>query len=328
MNKILLSLLLFGCLFTAFGAEDVLNLPGDNKEATKEEKGILLTLTNAYMSVRTAVSYCYDEIIYYENIHQNYKDIVAWIKRNKKLVASIGDNTVNLFTDFECSFDYLDRVEKIFDDIDNLALVQTKEFDNIMWGLEKNWDGIAQNNYTFSYGGHTKTIRAVPGLIIPNVDQTLSFFHDYLPSSQIQKTTIEGAPQTVNENYSYLDIDDEWPEQKLKLVSEAILSSTTAKSNSYKKWSDNSRYNLDYKIDPSFKDLKDVNGNDLASAYYALLSANEQNQRLYHSLEEVKTLSQILGIDVFNNAKKVIEQKEVSRQAFESRVLLKQAAQK
>jgi hypothetical protein len=165
----------------------------------------------------------------------------------------------------------------------------------------------------------------IPGLIIPNVDQTLNFFHGYLPSSTIQKTAVDGSAQTVPENYSYLDVDNEWPEQKLKLVSEAILSSTTAKSNAYKKWSDNSRYNLDNQIDPAFKSLNDVNGNDLASAYYALLSANEQNKRLYHSMEEVKTLSQILGIDVFNNAKKVVEKKEVSRQAFESRMLLNQA---
>ena len=79
MSKLFVLLLLSNVLFTVFGAEDVLNLPGDNKEATKEEKGILLTLTNAYMSVRTAVSYCYDEIIYYESMHKDYDDSVKWL---------------------------------------------------------------------------------------------------------------------------------------------------------------------------------------------------------------------------------------------------------
>ncbi len=325
MKKSIL-IIFFFALWLDAAEEASLNLPGSNKKASKEEVGTMATLVNIYMSVRTGCSMLYQEVQYWQGINEDYHQIKDWFDRNKRLVTSIGDQTVNLFSDFELSFSYMERLENVFNDVDHLVINETKDFDAIVTDMETNWDSLARDEHTFTYGNYSKKIKCVPGLIIPNVDQTISFFEKYLPTEKIRKDyyTNKGndTSKAAEVNFS-LFVDTLWPEQKLKLVSELILSTTQARSSAYKKWSDVARYNLDKNIDPQFKNTKGVNENDLAAAYYSILEANEQNKRISHSLEETKVLSQILGIDVYADAKKIMEEKETYQQMYESRIIMK-----
>lgn len=319
---LLISLLLSICL-----ADDaVLSLPGSNKKATKEELGTMGTLVNIYLSIRSGCSMVYQELQYWQGINEDYQNIKKWFNHNKKLVSSIGDQTINLFTDFEVSFNNMEKMEVLFDDIDNLFLNETRKFDALVTGMENDWDSLARDEHTFSYGDYEKTIKCVPGMIIPNVDQTLKFYEQYLPTEKIRKNYFinkaADTSQIAEKQYNYF-IDTTWPEQKIKLVSEMIMATTQAKSISFNKWSSVARYNLDKNIDSIFKATKNVNENDFAASYYALLEANDENKRVHHSLEEAKVLCQMLGIDVFSNAKKVMEEKETVRQFIEAKNILR-----
>jgi hypothetical protein len=277
--------------------------PGEtNDPPSKEETGILQALVSSYSAVREAVKFAYDEITYFERMFETYDHMTNWFNRNKNNVIGVWDDIDNLYNDPEDIFVTLERLETIFDQIDHLYMVEPYRFDKIIAGSEFWWDAAAKRNN--DYG---------TGLIMPNTDAVLNYIEDLFYNGPPRALTEEQKNSMSKLDLERYDsqvrayeeispyVNKNWPYEKVRKASMMIASSAMSKSGAYLKWSMDANQNVS-KTDDLFKDVKGVNQTNLAAAWYSIEGNNANNKYIRHSLEELKLLMGVLGMDIFEQS--------------------------
>lgn len=268
----------------------------------KNEKGILATLALTYTKVRNAVRDCYDEIMYWRDVYNTYEDMKGWFERNKKNIDDLYGEACHLVTDKGDIFATLSKMENIFDRVDYMTIYETRQFDHIMSNLEYNTDN------------------AVLGAIRPFTGETFSFVDALLESNAFNPETysknkedLKPDEQKVLNNYIgqrkiVSEIPKEnWPDYRLQEASNLIASSAMAKSRAYNNWAMQTASKVQ-NIDQKLSKLKGVNEVEMGSIWYSLENANANNKLMEHSLEEVKLLQGLLGVDLWYMSKRRTDQ--------------------
>ena len=174
INTTAKGMLLTGFLLTYIHAGDVptIDKPKNFDPPTKEEGGILTTLVSSYMAVRNSVRFVYDEVTYFERMYETYDEMTGWFDKNKERVENLFDASTRVFSDPENVFTTLRRMERIFDAVDQLVLVEPRKFDYILSGGEKLVDVAAGRNNAYT------------GFIIPNTEGVLKYVEALFTSNE------------------------------------------------------------------------------------------------------------------------------------------------
>ena len=295
-NKIWLTLFLVA--WADAGDIPTIDKPKNFDAPTKEEGGILTTLVSSYMAVRNSVKFAYDEIMYFENMYDTYERIHGWFDRNKTKVEDTWDASTRLVTDPKDVFTTLRRMETIFDAVDDITLNETKKFDRLLAGGENLWDVATTRNNQYT------------GFIIPNTAQTLDYVEGlFTGKAGMNLSEQQKAAMTADEVEAWTEyyeqrksIDhipkENWPEERVRIAASLISSSAMANSAALNKWS--LKANLDAQgLEKTLAPVEGVNQNGVAAALYALETSNANNKRLRHSIEELKALQGLLGMDMW-----------------------------
>ena len=283
----------------------------------KNEKGILATLALTYVKVRNACRDAYDEIMYWRDVYNTYETMRGWFERNKRNISDIYGEACRLVTDPGDIYATVDRMSQIFDRIDYLAVYETRNFDRIMSNLETNTDN------------------AITGAIRPFTGTTFSFFDALLEGNAFNpETYTRGNPERVerfgSDEESILNRyigqrqiiseipKENWPDYRLLEASNLIASSAMAKSRMYQNWAMKTTENVST-IDQKMSDLRAVNEVEMGGSWYALENANANNKLLEHSLEEVKVLQGLLGVDMWHLSRRRADQLTTISNAVEQK---------
>lgn len=305
------------------GDVPTIDKPTNFDPPTKEEGGILTTLVSSYMAVRNSVRFVYDEVTYFERMYDTYDEMTTWFDKNKERVENLFDASTRVFSDPENVFTTLRRMERIFDAVDELVLVEPRKFDLILSGGEKLVDVAAGRNNAYT------------GFIIPNTEGVLKYVealftsNEGLPLPDDEKAKMSQDEQDLFSLYnsSRKSIQDvaknDWPEERVRVAASLIASSAMANSEAYNKWSIRANNHV-IQVDKAFAGIEGVNQNMMAAAWYGLENCNASNKRIRHSLEELKALQGMLGIDIWFQARKRTEELVFVNQTME----LKSALQK
>lgn len=268
----------------SMGGQDLINPPksGEKDTSSKEEKGILSTLILMYTKTRNAVKYAYDEIQYWKSMKQTYDKMKMWFDRNGEKINQIASTAKKITTQKENVFEKLRRAESLFDQVEDVAFRESREFDRLITYMENDWDSLA------SHASRTKRF-------LPDVAQVLGVIEGIAgktPSSKEVSDTI-GVPE---QEIKYI-----LPEQPLVASSKYIAASTIASSEYYQGWSAHALENID-SIDQKFRGFNSVNQKEMQAAWYEIEQANANNNRISHSLQELKTYIAVLGVDVWKTS--------------------------
>lgn len=77
-------------------------------------------------------------------MQRTYKTMEEWFKRNGEKLKAVSNNYSKLISsDREDVFVKLMRAEKMFNQIEDVAFVETRNFDHILATFEKNYDTLA-----------------------------------------------------------------------------------------------------------------------------------------------------------------------------------------
>lgn len=286
----------------SFGAATI-DPPANFDPPEKEEGGILTTLVSTYSSAREAVKYVYDEIIYFEHMYTTYEKLNRWFETNKVNVADAWDASTRLATDPQDIFTTLQRMEKVFDKIDNLVLNEPRRLDYILAGGEYWWDAAATRNNEYT------------GMIAPRTNEVLEYIEAFFLSnagkpltadqaSRMTSKQIEAYARAMEARARLAGIKkEEWPEERLRAASVLIASSALAQSGAYRKWAITANHHVQ-DLDGKLQNLKGVNAKEMAAAWMGLENVNASNKALRHSLEELKVMSALLGYDNYDLSKR------------------------
>jgi len=271
------------------------------------EKGILATLALTYVKVRNACRDAYDEIMYWRDVYNTYETMKGWFERNQAQVESIYGEACKLVTDPGDIYATFDRMTQIFDKIDYMAVYETKRFDNIMSTMENDVDNVVVG-----------AIRPFTGATFSFIDATLEgnvfnpdvYTHGNMSNgkSALTKSEYEMLQKYIVQRKILSEVPkDNWPDYRLLEASNLIASSAMAKSRMYDNWAMNTTNKIK-DIDSKLAKLKDVNEIEMGGTWYALENANANNKMLEHSLEEVKLLQGLLGVDMWYMSRKRTDQ--------------------
>ncbi len=296
IHRIIIALFLVSISFA--GDIPTIDKPKNFEAPSKEEGGILTTLVSSYMAVRNSVKFAYDEIMYFEHMYDTYERIHDWFDRNKNKVENTWDASTRIVTDPKDVFTTLRRMETIFDAVDDITLNETKKFDLLLAGGENLWDVATARNNQYT------------GFIIPNTEQTLDYVEGLFTGkagmslseqqkAQMTADEVDSWTKYYEQRKSLENIPKEnWPEERVRLAATLIASSAMANSGALNKWS--LKANLDAQgLEKSLNGVEGVNQNGVAGALYALETSNANNKRLRHSIEELKALQGLLGMDMW-----------------------------
>lgn len=312
MRTIILLLIGFSLCFSE--AVTVPTQPDPNDKSTggtsKNQWGIIGSLTSWYYKVRTCVRYAYDEIKYWEGVVDTYKQIHTFFNDNGNLVKALQDTTTKIFENPKDVFVNLERLETIFNGIDRIAYEEPRRFDEILYAGEKNWDKFSVDTVLYSIQlvrGDTNTLTHTPGILIPNTAQILGFIDRKMfgDSSNVDTSTSSNSIDSVD--LAFKDFDNsqrdtshqDWPETRLRTANELVAAYAMANSAQYRMWSQRSMQKVN-SSDRHFADnAKNVNEKELAASWYGLENINANNKRIHHSALEAKVLQSMLGTEIF-----------------------------
>jgi hypothetical protein len=273
----------------------------------KNEKGILATLVLVYVKCRNVVRDCYDEIMYWKDVYNTYQTMSDWFKRNKGEIQSIYGEACKLISDPGDIYATFDKLQNIFDRIDDIRIYEAREFDRLMAQMEGNVDNV------------------VVGAVRPFTGATFSFVDALLEGNAFNpQTYLKGNPDVklasptskeeamlqeyVGQRKIVSDVPKEdWPDYRLLEASNIIASSAMAKSRMYRNWSMKATNNVST-IDNRLSKLQAVNEQEMGAGWYALENANANNKLMEHSLEEAKLLQGLLGVDMWYMSKRRTDQ--------------------
>lgn len=290
--------------------------PKDDSNAgktTKNQWGVISSLTSWYMKIRTCVRYAYDEIKYWEGVVDTYKEIHAFFDDNSDLVKSLSDSTVKVFTHPQDVFVNLERLETVFDGVDKLRYVEPGRFDEIMYKGEKNWDKLAADTVRYSVQyvrGDTCTLTKVPGLLIPNTSQVLGFLDKQMfgdSSKYNSNDSLNTSSNSDTVDFTFKDFDasqmdtshQDWPETRIRTANELVAAYAMSNSAQYRMWASRAMTRVDETDDHFTKNARNVNEKELAAAWFSLENVNANNKRIRHSALEAKVLQAMLGTEIY-----------------------------
>lgn len=269
----------------------------------------------------------YDEIMYWRDVYNTYETMKGWFERNKRGINDIYAEACRLVTDPGDIYATFDRMSQIFDKIDYIAVYETKNFDRIMCDMENNVDNAVVG-----------AIRPFTGATFSFVDAMLEgnvFNKDVYTKGNVergQKPLTKKEEKMLNEYIAQRKIVSEvpkenWPDYRLLEASNMISSSAMSKSRMYNNWAMETSSKIQA-TDRKLKDLKGVNEIEMGGTWYALENANANNKLLEHSLEEVKVLQGLLGVDMWFMSQKRVDQLNTMENAAEFKYSIRQVGSK
>ncbi len=297
-------LLVFFLASISFSAE--VSHPQDNTPPTKEEQGILHTLVSIYSVAREAVKFAYDEIAYFERMFDTYDKMTNWFNRGKDKAVNTWDLADKLVTDPQDIFVTLDRLEGIFDGIDDLYLNEPYKLDWILAEGEYWWDRAARRNN--EYG---------TGVIAPNTQAVLDYVEALFISSELPPLSEAAKDRFTNEEVALYEkkriisnqlssmVADSWDYEKVRKASVSLASASLANSAVYTRWS-MAASNSIARTDALFNDAKGVNQKSLEATWWSIENTNANNKLIQHKTDQLRIAMALLGIDIF----KMSEQKK------------------
>jgi len=251
-------------------------------KTTKEEKGILSSLITMYVKFRENVRYVYDEIQYWKSLRQSFVEVKDWFKEARSKVRTIKKNATQLFSEPGDLFTKMDQLEEIFNRTDDL--------------LFRSVDDLNHRIRTFNYHEDRFVRHSMePIAAINNMFQS--------------KRNSEPEDVSLNDNIAYeknkddinnvtLTGSDEKIVEAVKQLSVSILTN----SDQHYQWAENAvdHYN---EIDKSFDDISDdVLSKEMSAAWYNIEASHANVHRIYHSIEELKVISTLLGVETWSSS--------------------------
>ncbi len=183
--------------------------PKAEPKTSKNQWGIIGTLTDVYFKVRTCVKYTYDEIKYCESVKRSFVQMNQFFNDNKNFIKSLSDSTQKVFTDPQNVFVTFDRLNNILDGIDKVRYTEARKFDEMLYGIENTYDKFAADtfiyNVAFVKSAHVK-LKHTPGLLIPNTAQILGYI-DRKIFGDSSELNVEDSKNSVSVGDSMTDFD-------------------------------------------------------------------------------------------------------------------------
>lgn len=289
----------------------------DNKKATKEEGGILSSMIMMYSTVRNAVKYTYDQIQFMRGIGNTVTDIGDWFKDTKERTRRLGKCFHDLGTEPGDWMMKLEKVEEIFDRIDDLALNQTAKLDLLVAQGEHYFDTLHTNPYVDSKGLMHRPMITPPTQLVSN---QLTEWSEQVPwesigkteasvrREQLEKQNVADVDGAMHEEqmrlglYADMESKGEDAEENLVLISKELASHVKGNSMAFEKWSQQGLNNVN-QLDKEFQEAgtEGINKTELQTSWWMIEQVNAQNKGILHSELELKALLGVLGIDLFES---------------------------
>jgi hypothetical protein len=289
-------LILMTLLSTSIVAQNLIDPPKEEDQAnkaSKEEKGILSSMILIYTKTRDGVKYAYDEIQYWKNMKRTYDKMEDWFSRNKAKMQQAGNTFVLLTTEKGDVLSKFKKTEEFFDQIEDIAFKETREFDRNLASFEKSYDKMVEHE-------------RIRGRMIPTTSDVLNKVSTlFSPESS---TVIIDDNMSENERAIALARQkeenelaqkrSEIKESSIYNVSKYVASSAMAKSEVYYGWSLTSLGGVE-NIADKYKNYKGINQKEMQTAWYGIEQVNANNFRLRHSQEELKVYIAMLGLNTW-----------------------------
>jgi hypothetical protein len=285
--------------------------PNTGPKTSKNQWGIIGTLTEVFFKVRTCVMYTYDEIKYYESVKRSFTQMNEFFNENKNFIKALADSTQKVFTDPQNVFVTFDRLNTILDGVDKVRFTEARKFDEMLYGIENTYDKFAADTFeyriAFVKSANVK-LKHTPGLLIPNTAQLLGYIDRQIFGNE-SGTSVESSSNknTVSIGEGLTDFDyaardtahNNWPDHRLRVANELVAAHCMANSAQYQLWAQRALAKVD-SLDKKFLAASNnANEKELAAAWYALENINANNKQLRHNLLEAKLLQAMLGTDLY-----------------------------